>query len=104
MIKHHDPEVETIIDNHPPRFGKVRWAFVRGLLWALNRAEGRFNRIREWALQEAVDCSPDFITFESWVRNHYAERGMKANVVLHEAVVPPVVPEQTHVFDSKYLQ
>lgn len=94
-----------IIDTYRPRFGRIRWAFVRALLRALNLAEGRFGRIREWALQEAVDSSPDFETFQAWVEQHYAQRGMKARVTLEVATVPPVQPpEPTHLLDTQYLQ
>jgi hypothetical protein len=92
MIKHHDPEFETVIDNAPPRFGRIRWFLVRRLLAALNLVEGRFQRLREWALQEAVESSPDFDTFEAWVTEHYAARGRKVTVDVIKAVVPPVVP------------
>lgn len=79
-----------IIDNNPPRFGRIRWWLVRRLLAALNLVEGRFARLREWALQEAVESSPDFQTFQAWVTEHYAARGIKAVVEVVEAVVPPM--------------
>jgi hypothetical protein len=78
-----------IIDNAPPRFGTLRWWLVRRLLGALNLVEGRFARLREWALQEAVECSPDFATFQDWVTEHYAARGRKVTVDVVKAVVPP---------------
>ena len=92
-----------IIDNHRPRFGTVRWWFVRRLLAVLNLAEGRFSALREWALQEAVECSPDFPTFEAWCVQHYAARGMKATVTINEAVIPPL-PVPNAVANSTYLQ
>ena len=51
-----------IIDRNPPRFGRVRWWLVRKFLAALNLVEGRFAKVREWALEEAVASSPDFDT------------------------------------------
>lgn len=92
-----------IVDTHRPRFGRIRWAFIRGLLRSLNLVEGRFNRLREWALQEAVDSSPDFETFQTWVVTHYAQRGMRATVRLDEAVTPEL-PTPTHIANSTYLQ
>ena len=91
-----------IIDNHRPRFGTLRWWLVRRLLAALNLVEGRFTSLREWALQEAVESSPDFPTFEAWVVEHYAARGRKVTVDVVKAVVPPmptptVVVNQTHL-------
>ena len=80
-----------IVDSNPPRFGRIRWYLVRKLLAALNLVEGRFHRLREWALQEAVESSPDFESFESWVTAHYAARGRKVAVEVVEAVVPPTV-------------
>ena len=103
MIKHHAPEFDTIIDNQPPRFGRIRWFLVRRLLAALNLAEGRFAKVREWALQEAVECSPDFDTFEAWVTEHYAARGRKVTVDVIKATVPPM-PTPTAVVNSTYLQ
>ena len=81
-----------IIDRNPPRFGRLRWWLVRKLLAALNLVEGRFQTLREWALQEAVESSPDFPTFEAWVTAHYAARGRKVKVDVIKATVPPVVP------------
>jgi hypothetical protein len=105
MIKHHDPEFEAVIDNERPRFGRIRWYLVRRLLAALNLVEGRFQRLREWALQEAVESSPDFPTFEAWVTAHYAARGRKVTVDVIKAVVPPVAaPTLTAVVNSTYLQ
>jgi len=101
MIKH----FETVIDNERPRLGRIRWYLVRRLLAALNLAEGRFAKVREWALQEAVECSPDFDTFQDWVVEHYAARGRKVTVDVIKAVVPPVVPPTpTVVVNSTYLQ
>jgi hypothetical protein len=94
-----------IIDTHRPRFGRIRWALVRALLTVLNRLDLRLAKVREWAIQEAVDSSPDFDTFETWVVKHFAERGMKANVTVEAANVPPVQPpEPTHLLDTQYLQ
>lgn len=92
MIKHSAPSIEAIEDNHRPRFGTIRWWLVRKLLAALNLVEGRFQSLREWALQEAVESSPDYDTFEAWVTAHYAARGRKVAVEVVKAVVPPVVP------------
>jgi hypothetical protein len=94
-----------IIDNHRPRFGTIRWWFVRRLLAALNLAEGRFSALREWALQEAVESSPDFESFEAWVTEHYAARGRKVTVDVIKAVVPPVVPTPppTHANPSTWV-
>lgn len=93
-----------IVDNHRPRFGTVRWWLVRRLLAALNLVEGRFARVREWALEEAVASSPDFATFETWVVEHYAARGRKVVVEKMVAVVPPVVPVRpTHVVNGTHL-
>jgi hypothetical protein len=105
MIKHHPPELDPIIDSNPVRFGRIRWFLVRRLLAALNRVEGRFARLREWALQEAVECSPDFDTFETWVTEHYAARGRKVTVEVVEAIVPPVVPTPppTHANPSTWV-
>ena len=94
----------TIIDNHTPRFGTLRWWLVRKLLAALNLVEGRFTSLREWALQEAVESSPDFPTFEAWVTAHYAARGRKVKVGVIKAVVPPVaVPTPTAVVNGSHL-
>ena len=105
MIKHHDPEFETVIDNERPRFGRIRWWLVRKLLAALNLVEGRFQRLREWALQEAVESSPDFDTFEAWVTAHYAARGRKVTVDVIKANIPPVVttPPPTHANPSSWV-
>jgi hypothetical protein len=105
MIKHHDPEFETVIDSNPPRFGRIRWFLVRRLLAALNLVEGRFQRLREWALQEAVESSPDFESFEAWVTEHYAARGRKVTVDVVAAIVPPVVPTPppTHANPSTWV-
>jgi hypothetical protein len=103
MIKHHAPEFETVIDNERPRFGRIRWFLVRRLLAALNLVEGRCQRLREWALQEAVESSPDFDTFETWVTEHYAARGRKVTVEVIEAVVPPIVPPLTHTNPSTWV-
>jgi hypothetical protein len=103
MIKHFDPSIETVIDNETPRFGTLRWWLIRRLLAALNLVEGRFQSLREWALQEAVESSPDFPTFEAWVTEHYAARGRKVKVGVIKAVVPPV-PTPTAVVNSTYLQ
>ena len=92
MIKHFDPSIEAIEDNHRPKFGTLRWWLVRKLLAALNLVEGRFQTLREWALQEAVESSPDYDTFEAWVTAHYAARGRKVTVEVVKAVVPPVAP------------
>ena len=92
-----------IIDNHRPRFGAIRWWLVRRLLAALNLVEGRFQSLREWALEEAVASSPDFATFEAWVTEHYAARGRKVTVTAMQAVVPPM-PTPTAVVNSTYLQ
>lgn len=92
-----------IINNARPRFGRIRWWLVRKLLAALNLVEGRFQTLREWALQEAVESSPDFPTFEAWVVQHYAARGRKVKVDVVEAVVPPM-PTPTAVVNSTYLQ
>jgi hypothetical protein len=98
-------DFETIIDNHPPRFGRIRWWLVRRLLAALNLVEGRFASLREWALQEAVESSPDYDTFEAWVTEHYAARGRKVTVDVVKAVVPPVVPTPplTHTNPSSWV-
>ena len=92
MSKHFDPSIEAIEDNHTPRFGAIRWWLVRKLLAALNLVEGRFQTLREWALQEAVASSPNYDAFEAWVTAHYAARGRKVTVEVVKAVVPPVVP------------
>ena len=94
-----------IIDNARPRFGTIRWWLVRRLLAAPNLVEGRFQRLREWALQEAVESSPDFDTFEAWVTEHYAARGRKVTVGVIKAVVPPVVPTPppTHANPSTWV-
>jgi hypothetical protein len=99
MIKHFD----LIDDNETPRFGALRWWLVRKLLAALSLVEGRFQSLREWALQEAVESSPDFPTFEAWVTEHYAARGRKVKVGVIKAVVPPM-PTPTAVVNSTYLQ
>lgn len=93
----------TIIDRNPPRFGRIRWWLVRRLLAALNLVEGRCQRLREWALEEAVASSPDFDTFQAWVTEHYAARGRKVTVTAVQAVVPPM-PTPTAVVNSTYLQ
>jgi len=108
MIKHHAPEFDTIIepvveDHHPPRFGRIRWFLVRRLLAALNLVEGRFQRLREWALQEAVESSPNFESFEAWVTEHYAARGRKVTVEAIQAVVPPTTPPPTHANPSSWV-
>lgn len=103
MIKHLDPRIETVSDNETPRLGTLRWWLVRRLLAALNLVEGRFQSLREWALQQAVESSPDFPTFEAWVTEHYAARGRKVKVDVIKAVVPPV-PTPTAVVNSTYLQ
>jgi hypothetical protein len=94
-----------IIDNHTPRFGRIRWYLVRRLLAALNLVEGRFQRLREWALQEAVESSPDYDTFEAWVTAHYAARGRKVTVDVIKATIPPVVPTPppTHANPSSWV-
>ena len=91
-----------IIDNARPRFGTIRWWLVRKLLAALNLVEGRFASLREWALQEAVESSPDFPTFEAWVTAHYAARGRKVKVDVIKAVVPPM-PTPTAVVNGSHL-
>jgi hypothetical protein len=96
-------DFETLIDSNPVRFGTLRWWLIRKLLAALNLAEGRFAKVREWALQEAVECSPDFDTFQDWVVEHYAARGRKVTFDVIEAVVPPVVPPLTHVNPSTWV-
>ena len=94
----------TVIDNHSPRFGTIRWWLVRKLLAALNLVEGRFASLREWALQEAVESSPDYDTFEAWVTAHYAARGRKVTVGVIKAVVPPVaVPTPTAIVNGSHL-
>ncbi len=94
-----------IIDRNPPRFGRIRWWLVRRLLAALNLVEGRCQRLREWALEEAVASSPDFDTFQAWVTQHYAARGKKVVVEAIAATVLPVaVPTPTAVVNSTYLQ
>jgi len=105
MIKHHDREFETVIDNERPRFGRIRWWLIRRLLAALNLVEGRFQTLREWALQEAVESSPDYNTFEAWVTAHYAARGRKVTVDVVQAVVPPVAatPPPTHANPSTWV-
>jgi len=105
MIKHHDREFETVIDNERPRFGRIRWYLVRRLLAALNLVEGRFQTLREWALQEAVESSPDYDTFEAWVTAHYAARGRKVSVGVIKATVPPVAatPPPTHANPSTWV-
>jgi hypothetical protein len=101
MIKH----FETVIDNERPRFGRIRWYLVRRLLAALNLVEGRCQRLREWALQEAVESSPDFDTFQDWVVEHYAARGRKVTVdVIPATVLPVTAPTPTVVVNSTYLQ
>jgi hypothetical protein len=56
-------------------------------------------------LQEAVESSPDFDTFEAWVTEHYAARGRKVSVGVIKAVVPPVAaPTPTAIVNSTYLQ
>ncbi len=94
-----------IIDSHRPRFATARWWLVRRLLAALNLVEGRFQSLREWALEEAVASSPDFPTFEAWVVQHYAARGKKVTVDVVQAVVPPVVPTPppTHTNPSTWV-
>ena len=94
-----------IVDSNPPRFGRIRWFLVRRLLAALNLVEGRFASLREWALQEAVESSPDFESFEAWVTEHYAARGRKVTVDVIKAVVPPVVPTPppTHTNPSSWV-
>lgn len=93
-----------IIDNQPPRFGRIRWWLIRKLLGALNLVEGRFQSLREWALEEAVASSPDFDTFLEWVTAHYAERGGSTNITVEEAVVPePVMPKPTHAHPSTWV-
>jgi hypothetical protein len=94
-----------ITDTYRPRFGRIRWYLVRKLLAALNLVEGRFQRLREWALQEAVESSPDFDTFEAWVTEHYAARGRKVTVDVVAAIVPPVVPTPppTHTSPSTWV-
>jgi hypothetical protein len=87
-----DADIDLIEDNHTPRFGRIRWYLVRRLLAALNLVEGRFQRLREWALQEAVESSPDYDTFEAWVVEHYVARGRKVTVDVIKATIPPVVP------------
>ncbi len=94
-----------IVDSNPPRFGRIRWYLVRRLLAALNLVEGRFASLREWALQEAVESSPDFESFEAWVTAHYAARGRKVTVDVIKAVVPPVAstPPPTHANPSTWV-
>jgi hypothetical protein len=105
MIKHLDPSIEAIEDNHRPRFSTARWWLIRRLLAALNLVVGRFASLREWALQEAVESSPDFDTFEAWVVEHYAARGRKVTVDVVPAIVLPVaMPTPTAVVNSTYLQ
>jgi hypothetical protein len=87
-----DADIDLIEDNHTPRFGRIRWFLVRRLLAALNLVEGRFQSLREWALEEAVASSPNYDAFEAWVTAHYAARGRKVTVEVVKAVVPPVVP------------
>lgn len=91
-----------IVDARPPRFGTLRWWLVRRLLAALNLVEGRFQNLREWALEEAVASSPDFATFEAWVIAHYAARGRKVKVDVVQAVVPPM-PTPTAVVNQTHL-
>jgi hypothetical protein len=100
-----DADIDFIEDNQPPRFGRIRWYLVRRLLAALNLVEGRFASLREWALQEAVESSPDYDTFEAWVTEHYAARGRKVTVDVVQAVVPPVVsiPPLTHTNPSSWV-
>jgi hypothetical protein len=100
-----DADIDFIEDNQPPRFGRIRWYLVRRLLAALNLVEGRFASLREWALQEAVESSPDYDTFEAWVTEHYAARGRKVTVDVVQAVVPPVVstPPPTHANPSSWV-
>lgn len=104
MIKHFDPHFETVIeDNDRPRFATARWWLIRRLLAALNLVEGRFAKVREWALEEAVASSPDFDTFQAWVIEHYAARGRKVTVDVVKAVVSPM-PTPNVVVNSTYLQ
>jgi hypothetical protein len=100
-----DADIDFIEDNQPPRFGRIRWYLVRKLLAALNLVEGRFASLREWALQEAVESSPDYDTFEAWVTEHYAARGRKVTVDVIKAVVSPVVPTPplTHTNPSSWV-
>ena len=93
-----------IIDARPPRFATVRWWLVRRLLAALNLVEGRFQSLREWALEEAVASSPDFDTFEAWVTEHYAARGRKVKVeVVPATVLPVAMPTPTAVVNQTHL-
>jgi hypothetical protein len=94
-----------VLDGRPPRFGRVRWAFVRGVLWALNVFERWASNTREWALNEAVASSPDFSTFEAFITRHYSDRGLSATVsVVHATVTStPVIPKHTHVVSTPYL-
>ena len=79
-----------IIDRNPPRFGRVRWWLVRKLLAALNLVEGRFAKVREWALEEAVASSPDFDTFQAWVVEHVDE--LKLGLLRAAAAAPGMEP------------
>lgn len=77
----------STIDGRPPKFGKVRWLFVRAALSALNAVERRVAQFREWALEEAVAASPSFETFQTYITKHYEARGLTAKVSVIEATV-----------------
>ena len=86
-----------VFDARPPRFSRIRWRFVRTLLGAMNVLERWTASVREWALQEAVESSPDYTAFEQFIHDHYQERGVKATVsVIQATVIPPPTPEITH--------
>lgn len=89
-----------IIDARPPRFSRIRWRFVRSLLGVLNVLERGTAAVREWALQEAVNSSPDYAAFEQFIHEHYQERGIKATV---QVVRAPPVPEITHAPRHSFL-
>lgn len=87
----------SVIDGRPPKFGKVRWLFVRTVLATTNVVERTLTQVREWALREAVASSPSFETFQTYITKHYADRGLTAKVSVVEAtVVATPAPRPTH--------
>ena len=89
-----------IFDARPPRFSRIRWRFVRTLLGAMNVLERWTASVREWALQEAVESSPDYTAFEQFIHDHYQERGIKATVHIVNALP---TPEITHAPRHSFL-
>lgn len=63
--------------------GSWKWWAMQRFLRGWLKVEKAAERVREWAMEKAIQVAPDFETFVEFLQTYFEARGLKIKVTMH---------------------